>query len=860
MSKITKKDEPLATLFDLQGEKELVEACKKGNVHSIFCLKAKRRATLLANHLLNEEGKVHRLVEVAALLEKQGSLLLPEEYNERDISDHFLGVLQKLKTDKGLIVQLQSFGLPFYHPFLEEIVAIALGVQETLTDRHVIWAVLAALLCPLRQSVGSCFATAPAILIHEEQKGQFLTDMQSLLATGQLKRVFGGLEFSVPMSPTPGLGDLKKGYKEHTPSFTAALRTIGLEDKPFVGGSFLEALEQQLLDQFELTKKDLKIHRKRHSPKLEKIETMQRQMQIAKWHFVAFADSLLLKMWEFTLASFADVKTEFSRWNLYSSLGLHPDEKGGIGELIFTYLEEKLKESNEKLAHFQQEYAIAFDQVRATERLLQGASSESEVRRLRAEHMMRLYHMRSCEEMRDAQQVRSKNTAEFFSFLIESYVAKFQEYFQEIYDAEMQEIKGNEYDDSPAGFRLLYKHGRTHVASWTFIHTKEEYIASLKDFFLSVENSLVEMCEWKEGKQEISHLTTAIIHHISGEEFLVTSFNRMAKAHRVSLKKVTLDELDAMEKKPWAYTSGGTIHTLLKIYFRREGSLSEEARWVESPQDLLIFLLETFKMLPPFITDRFIKQPHKRMLATSPTHAFSLLPGQDRFCLGWQDPGFTYTWVRDQLLLPGRHFYESIVLHPFEQLILVQEFAKKLPLLLAHEMQSGFKTGDKSVSIAEFYRKLIPYLPAHFISPLEGFIYEMLPLVSSEQFETSCQELGFKASPLFKPIGRRAFHDLLVTLFLEREGICHSVDVHQQIEQWMEKKRFSPPPPLIFADSNWAKFYFAFLVSPVSNELELWRSDKIGLTALPMKEWASYLDGSVRENWSLFLRPYEYSL
>jgi len=42
----------------------------------------------------------------------------------------------------------------------------------------------------------------------------------------------------------------------------------------------------------------------------------------------------------------------------------------------------------------------------------------------------------------------------------------------------------------------------------------------------------------------------------------------------------------SFEKKPWAYTSGGTLPTLLKTYFRREGTFSEETRWVESPQDL----------------------------------------------------------------------------------------------------------------------------------------------------------------------------------------------------------------------------------------------------------------------------------
>ncbi len=52
----------------------------------------------------------------------------------------------------------------------------------------------------------------------------------------------------------------------------------------------------------------------------------------------------------------------------------------------------------------------------------------------------------------------------------------------------------------------------------------------------------------------------------------------MAKAHEMPLMKNPLAHLDKMEKKPWAYTSGGTMTTLLKSYFRREGEITEEPK------------------------------------------------------------------------------------------------------------------------------------------------------------------------------------------------------------------------------------------------------------------------------------------
>ncbi|MBS0628673.1 MAG: hypothetical protein JSS30_00435 [Verrucomicrobia bacterium] len=816
----------MSVILDLERESDLGFGLSD---QSVFNFRAKRRAVLLADYLLDEEGNFRNLNESIDYV------LGHRSYNDGDITNHFVRVLQAIRSSPRLAQKIKSFGLPLSDPKLSEMIAITLDVEAELTDRHVIWAILSALLCPLRQSVGSCFATAPAILVHEEQMELFLDDMQQLLYKGHLTRVSGGVESTVPISPSPGIGELKKGYQPDHPGFMKAVGAAGEHE----GKSYLEVLESLVLEKFELKKRDLTRAMQRHTPKLERIEVAKQMLQRAKWVMVAFSEHLLLKMWEFTLASFVDVKTEFSRWNLYSSLGLHPEEKGGIGELIYHHLQHILDEANKKVDHYSQEYEIAFDQVRATEQLLKGASSEADARRLKGEHQARVYHMYACLEMRDKWNQKAQNTSNFFSFLIEQIVAKFQEFFQEVYDAEMGEIKGTIYDDSPAGFRLVYKNRRAHVGSWTFIHTKEEYIQALKDFFLAIENPLIEGCKWEEGKGEISRLITAIIHLVSAEEFLVSAFYRMAKAHRVPLQKV---DLEKMEKKPWAYTSGGTIVTLLKTYFRREGSLSEEARWVDSAQDLLIFIIETLKMLPPMVTDPFLRDPEKRMLMTGPTHAFLLLPGKLK--QGWEDRGFTYTWVRDQVFLPGREFYDAIRLQSHEQLYLIDELANRLPLLQGHELRGQFQPSSKPLTIAAFREKL-PKSPA-----IDGFLFEMLPLVNPTKF---LEKLGLKI-PIYAPVGRRVLHDQIVAAAPQ----IQSVDFHLELANLMEKEGLAPPKPLIFADTNWSKFYFSFLVNPASGELELWRTDKLGLTGVPMNEWEPFLNGTIKEHWGIFCRPHEY--
>ena len=59
---------------------------------------------------------------------------------------------------------------------------------------------MAAWLTLLRQTTGSCFATAPAILIQQNDPMRFFKDVD-LLSMGQIgKRIMAGKEYSVPLS------------------------------------------------------------------------------------------------------------------------------------------------------------------------------------------------------------------------------------------------------------------------------------------------------------------------------------------------------------------------------------------------------------------------------------------------------------------------------------------------------------------------------------------------------------------------------------------------------------------------------------------------------------------------------------
>ncbi len=422
--------------------------------------------------------------------------------------------------------KFKKFSLPLCHHRAEEIVRQTLGLPRNtkLEDDHVRRAALVACLTPLRQSIGSCFATAPAILAQKQRVDLLINDLYDLLTTGRLKRVVEGVEYSVPMS----------------------LSSEGL-----------------------------------------------------------------IKVWEYTLASFCDVKREFSHWNLSWSLGLNPEVKGGIGEALYKALEQKLFHCQEKI----HEYHLAVLEAFALE-----------------DTKARLYHLKSCEDLRSIWEEKAKIVAHFFSFLIREYIRLFQEYFQEVYDPKMAETSLGPYEDRTAGFRLVYTHGRIDPSQWTQIENGDQFIRVLIEFFSNTEPSIAHICETDEAKRLLEEMTTVAIHHVQSRDFL----------------QMALERTSSKDRLPWGYHSGGSVDQIVSIYLGM--SLKHEKREIVDELDLFIFLLDTLKSLPPRLTDVFLKDPEQGLLIESPTHIFSLLPGLPFFREGWLDPGFTYTWIRDKFL------------------------------------------------------------------------------------------------------------------------------------------------------------------------------------------------------------------
>jgi hypothetical protein len=575
LSHLPLREGSLAQILDIQGEFALSLDHERAKLQDSYAFRLKRRAYLLSCYLIDEKGHLDfdRLKHVIFLLEEEKFLFTPDGYCDAKGLGHMQYVLRKLVQEPSFLRLLQKFQGPLCHAWAEEIVLLSNTCFHVATASfaQIQRAVVSALLTPLRQNVGSCFATAPAILIQQEHIETFLADLYELLMTGMMKKVIRGKEIQVPLSPSVGGGDLYKKVRFSpelcfSPGLLSALEVAGVlsSENPREISSLLSAVFQQhasltvkdlirevLLFSMKIAPEDLLRYQEHYrrfvrskewersgqiaafSQKHQLVESMLDKEKKACAAFKIQTDHPLCKAWEFTLASFSESKMDFSRWNLYSGLGLNPEEKEGLGELIYQFLQKNLDTSQEKSKEYEVEAQVAYDAVRATELLLKNASSESDARRLQAEMYSRVYHMRTCIELRDTALSKASHYSKFFSFLLEQYDAKFPEYFQEIYDADLREVHVKEYEDSPAGFRLVYKHGRKNAFLWTMIYDAEEYKNTLTDFFLLVEPQIAAESSWDLAAKTLSEITTFIVEHLNTKEFLESSQKRLIKPHKL---------------------------------------------------------------------------------------------------------------------------------------------------------------------------------------------------------------------------------------------------------------------------------------------------------------------------------------
>ena len=886
------------------------------------------RARRLAPLLFDAQGNLDRGAVQRAITCLNDNLYSLGPHRQEDAlrREHLLGVLQRLYADTGLRTLLHGIARPTNHQHAERILRDTLGMPtgSSLTDAHARQAALTAWMSFLRQNVGSCFATAPAINIHTHQPELFLADVRELLNMGRLTRVFGGVEYSVPLSPSWGVGDLKKPFElmpdltavSKSPGLMAALEAAGLLDRQMTPAAktreirerlqrccaqhlprptSADVLLQELLrDANGVTVEDLKEHElKSHShlhpsllmglPKMSGKEkacrTYEQQLVAARTAFKALTDCALLKSWEFSVASFAESKADFVRWNLHASLGLGAQDAHGIGPSLYAGIERRLNRYNSLVQEYQDKYEQLFMRAKHLEGRLRRPSQE-EVEWLRSAYNNCQIELDRTLDLRDEAHQKAAQFARLFPLLIEKYLAKFPDYFQEIYDADMQDVTTGPYDDSPAGFRLLYKHGRANTSLWTLIYSPSEFVDALTSFFVATEHEFGSDKALEGLRDDLSELVTAAVTQIRTREFLESALHRVAAAHGEPIVKNPLDHLDRIEKKPWVYVVGGAMDLLVNCYYKREQPLKKEERWVESPTDLLVFLVDTLKAIPHQHLKGYLQDPSRMMLVSSPTHAFLLRPGESPFKESWLDNTFTYTWVRDQLVIPRKQFVENLMLDRTAMRYLVEKWAGKVPIHSRKLFSDSFEPMPGFMGVPAFRQYAVArsaYGPSTLTADeIDGSLYAWLPLTPAHELrfrvrdvlskllvdESQAMELYDSTAPRLSTrnlFTSEELNDICLSLLILQMDRPHAaMNYPRLVREATQNLGWAMPPPIIVGDTNWVKPRFGFTVNPGTAAFELWRLDTLGFRAMPMSIWQHWMDGTRRDTWIVYTRPYEY--
>jgi len=894
-------------------------------------------ARYMAAQLIDSRGGLERtaLTHLLQIFSEQLYHLGAERAEEAMGMEQILSKLQALGTNAEIDVAIKRIRAPHGHEHALRLIRRSLLLPQTIpvTDALARQAALSAWLVPLRQNVGSCFATAPAILIQASQPLQFFADMGQLFALSALKRTFAGQEYVVPLTAHAGWGSLRfpiewdsmgehpAGVLGNSPGLLAAFRAAGLvkehekqctdllsvffakHDMSFATITSEWLIQEILLEHYGVTVEEVEQEKLQlsHLPFLgsgmiHTISTKKSKAcsayiesyQASTEAFISQTEHPLLKAWEFTLASFAEVKSDISRWNLYISLGFQSGEEGGIADVILPLIQGHIDQLNEQIAHFQSMYDHTFAQVKSLEIRMRHVTTEQEAVWLRTEYRVQRKEMERALDMRDEAHDKGRALASVWQIMSAFYLEIFPSYFQEVYDAGMKEVAVGLYDDVPAGFRLLYKYGRSHPSTWTLIYTPQDYVQALCAFFTSTETELLQKASLQKIQAEVSQILTSVVLAIRDPQFLEKSIQRLAKHYGEPIPSPKLQTLHTLKRTPWNYLSGGTMGSLVSTYFARTTPPVEIKRWVETETELLAFYLDTLKELPLGIQERLIKQPDAGLLAYSPTHAFILKPAWSPFMEGWQNQAYTYSWIRDWWVLPQERFWDQLTLEPAHQDYLQQKLMDVLPVgyrsLASQALRSLIGQTTKpslwreQVAHILSYEKWLKPVYHHVLDVLDQMLVEHLPLYSDTQvgsilshlweamesvddkmqqkLEMLFREETIALHPLVTPRDIQYIAQGLIMLALDRTS-SKVFYIHDLIKS-MRALGIVAPSPILFADPNWTDKKFGFAVNPGTGAFELWTWDALGLSGRPLSPWKPYLDGRMRKEWGIYVKPQEY--
>jgi hypothetical protein len=756
--------------------------------------------------------------------------MFSEDEEEALLFQHVLSCLKVLQEDPSLQNVLNRLAPPLCHRGAGKLIRDTLWPLrvDKVGSRELKVAVLSAWFTWLRQITGSCFATAPAILIQSEHPRILLQDLLDLLSKGELSRVLEGQLFTVPLCPSHQFADLYRplggASMRSSPATLAAFgfaqmavleeemeancpaewieqavaKALGLRREDFIGEEEREKSSMDLL-----LAKQTAVYYRPPTEKEKKWELWKEKTEKIKSAYQAFGECVLLRAWEYTIASFCDAKSDFVHWNLYVSLGLHPEEPNGVGAFLYREITKKLSVLQTEQEALQEEYDRNTRLIRTLELLFQQTASFERRHSLRTEWAQAELRANSALQRFQANEKEMEAVSNLFSSFVQTYNNEIPKWFQEIYDPALVVQNSLEQNDSPAGFRLCFKSGRASL--WNFIRGQKEFITALCTLFSSVEREI------SGAPREVTALSTSLIQYIQTEEFLKGAFERALKNRKS----------ERGEAKPWEYISGGNLQSLMSAYASRGAPFSAFERRIQEERELLLFLRDAQKEI----------EGQGALLIHSPTHAFI----------------YRSDWMPADLssaLKEMEDFWRNVEVG--DETVLIEKLAKGLPAeeraLFLYQWRYEGAVGSLS--------RLRSLLPGKELL-VDAFLYESLPLISIERARQLARTFS---------IDNFQSEEAYVTPTEFRKNLKRQLppsrtsDLDFEIARVLRREGLAAPAPILFGDSNGSVGFLGLAISP-HQALELWCFHRTAMRGFPMRTWFEEQKGGI---WTILDKKHEY--
>jgi len=561
-----------------------------------------------------------------------------------------------------------------------DLIKIQLGLKTTsrVTTRDTIITILTACLSRLRQgSVGSCFATHLAIILHSSYLEHCLDDFINLISEGKLSKTVGNTMKSFPFLLRIGDQDLSETMLHLSPDgklFSEGHGEVYIWESPSIQATFQAiGVDDPIQTILNTLKTFPKNGNKDDYPIKISLQMFIKGICLEQIKMAGHSSSFLLAI--FSLASFA-----FQTQTRNGLLSVWGDCLAGMAE-----------GKNGSMIKPSVLNAIC-KPIKRHLNLLLGSNN------------------------------LSKNTAKAISENLKEIL------WHSLHLHYDPHIYNNESIPPEGGF-IIYDIKNQHIPSkWKRIDTPELYQQFIVRLITNSKNHIKNTIKESHPDIDSDSVLNQLCLYIQTQVFLTKSM--LTYYPKYNTHPSVVDIWEECPYTPWRTLSGNIAQSVHEVYLEMEESFPTQQFNPKEPREILLNLIENIRMSSRDDESINAIPPHQRAPLLTSTHAFSLLPGHPSLIQAAHSPLTSSLWIDQHIIQPGREVANSKVSEKTIQHTLAWIAKHLIKNENSRRFNSAMRLMPKDLSIIEFRNWMITQLDA--IIPTISQDLEKMHLLETE--------------------------------------------------------------------------------------------------------------------------------